>query len=825
MKIIKPFRISPLTRLYRMHGQEHLGVAALMAATLGEHPQLLTDSALWNLAGEALRGYTLDMALPKPCPEFLVCGYAYGKHAGERSGGACEVGIGVAGVEKRLRISGDRQWAGGRVTPARPFEQLPLDWEFAYGGAGFADNPRGRGAEPSQDGVRPLPNIEYAHSPMRFPDELPAPAGFCPIDATWPQRASLSGEYDRQWLETDFPGFPRTLDPRCFNIAPADQQLTGLAEFPDGVAYELTHLHPDHAVLTGRVPALRARSFVVRAGRETPEEIPMRLTTLWFIPHRERVVMIYHGATAVAQFDASDVQALLLGADASGQPRPPEWYRQVIEWRTRHDKAVLYALRDRDLLPERYLPADSPAEPAAATQGARQRLMRDRLSAFADARPVEEPRLDQLVEFVERQEAAADEARARLEAMRRDLPSGREAPAAKRRGPPAPAVFHGDGDEAGQAAATDWSGMQKMQRDAHESLRKLYLQSAQHQDAPDRLSEAASESRRAFVAAAVAAGRSLEGVDLTGADLSGMDLRGARLAGAMFESADLSDADLSGAIVDHAVLVRAGLSRTRFVNADLTGANLSLAACDETDFSGANLSDCIVERVRLRKCRFEGGILSDTRFGDCRFHEVDFSRATLRNLIVVDQSFENVNFSNATIRKMLLMNCSLADVRFSAADIDGFGIVDARTQAPLRFDAANLVKACFVQRCDVARADFSFATLSEVNFREADLDAADFHGARIGNCDFTDARLRAANLRGAKSEGSHFVRTDFTGADLRDTDLIAAYLRGATLDGADLRGANLFRANLSEVLSDGDTQWAGAYLDHAMRFPAARARQ
>ncbi|KVD77285.1 hypothetical protein WS62_30910 [Burkholderia sp. ABCPW 14] len=824
MKIIKPFRMSPLTRLYRMHGEEHLGVAALMAATLGDDPQLLTDSELWELAGDELGGYTLDLALPKACPEFLVSGYAYGKYAEEPGGGTCEVGIHIAGIEKRLRVSGDRQWDGMRATAPRPFGRLALDWPFAYGGAGCADNPRGRGAEPSRDAVRYLPNIEYLHSPMRFPDERPMPAGFCPIDAQWPQRAGLYGELDRQWLEEDCPGFPRTLDPRYFNIAPADQQLAALSEFPDGATYELMHLHPEHAWLSGRLPALRARSFVIRNGSDTPEEIPMRLTTAWFIPHRERVVMIYHGVATIRQFDASDVHALLFGADSSWQPRPVEWYRQVIEWRTRHEKAALYALRDRDLLPESYVSSELPAMSGAVSQSARQRLLRDQLSVFPNAGEAEAPRLDQLVEFVERHEALADEKRAGLEEMRQDLSSDEAFSAAGRRGPPA-STAPLEGDVArGSPASTDSPGTPQTPRDADKDLRQLYLQSAQHQDAPARLDEAASKSRREFVNAAVAAGRSLDGVDLTGADLSGMNLRGARLAGALFENADLSGVDLSGAVLSRTVLVRASLRRTTFSNADLTGANLSLADCEQTDFSGANLSDCIFERVSLRHCRFNGGILANTRFDDCRFRAIDFIQATLHSLIFIDQSFEDVDFSGATIRKMLLMNCALVNVRFSAASIEGFGILEAQAQGQLRFDRANVVKACFIQHCDMRRADFSFAILREVNFRETNLGEADFSGARIGSCDFTDAALRAANFRGAKVDGSDFVRADFTGADLRSADLIAAGLRGATLDGADLRRANLFRANLSQILADADTRWEEAYLNKAMRFPLAEAR-
>lgn len=824
MKIVKPLAISPLTRVYRMHGREHLGVAALLIATLGDEPKLLAESALWRLAGDELRGYPLDMALPKACPEFLVSGYAYGKYASDPHACACEVGVRIAGLEKRLRVCGDRQWAGARITAPRPFERLPIDWDLAYGGAGCADNPRGRGAHAREGAPRDLPNVEYAHSPMRFAHEQPAPAGFCPVDAAWPARAGLYGALDRQWQEEDCPGFPRTLDPRYFNIAPADQQLPELRAFPDGARYELTHMHPDHATLAGNLPALRARSFVVRRGSDAPEEMPMRLTTAWFVPHRERVILIYHGVTPVRAFDASDVQTVLFGAEASGHARPADWYRQVIEWRTRDDRAALYALRDRDLLPEHALAPEAAATPEPPQQSAKQRQLRERLSVFPDAPRAQTPAPDRLAEFVEQQQALADEKRAALEAMRRELATSEVFSVGRRRGPPG-RIAPADEEPARHAGASAESpDIRALERDADERLRGLYQQCAQHQDAPARLHGAAARARRECVASAAAAGQSLQGADLTGADLSGMDLRGARLAGAMLENADLSDADLTGADLSRTVLVRADLTRAKLVDARLTAANLSLAHCERTDFSGSDLSDGIFEQVHLRDCRFNGSVLASTRFDACRFDAVDFGRATLRELIFIEQSFSGVSFSDATIRKMLLMRCAFADVRFSAASIDGFGIVDTQASGQLRFDRASVNKACFVGRCDIGRADFSFATLTEVNFRETQLVEANFGGARIGNCDFTDACLRAADLRGAKAEGSPFVRADLTRADLRDTDLIAAYLRGAKLDGADLRRANLFRANLSQILTDADTRWQGAYLNRAVRFPLAEAR-
>ena len=68
--------------------------------------------------------------------------------------------------------------------------------------------------------VRLLPNLEDPREMVRTPNDRPAPAGFGPLDATWPQRTALMGTYDDRWLREDFPGLPKDLDWAAFNALP-----------------------------------------------------------------------------------------------------------------------------------------------------------------------------------------------------------------------------------------------------------------------------------------------------------------------------------------------------------------------------------------------------------------------------------------------------------------------------------------------------------------------------------------------------------------------------------------------------------------------------
>src|SRR6185437_15381656 len=192
------------------------------------------DSELWKFAGTALgKDPVLDAGMPKPRGEVLVTGSAFNIGGAKPS---CAVRLRIAAVEKVLSVVGDRTWPydvltdkpSSKATEPVSFEEMPIDWEHAYGGEGYAKNPLGRGywtkktleAKPVS-----LPNVVDPQKPVTRPDVQPEPVGFGPYDFTWPQRFSKVGTYDERWLKEQFPGFALDMDPGLFNTAPADQQI------------------------------------------------------------------------------------------------------------------------------------------------------------------------------------------------------------------------------------------------------------------------------------------------------------------------------------------------------------------------------------------------------------------------------------------------------------------------------------------------------------------------------------------------------------------------------------------------------------------------
>ena len=221
-----------------------------------------SEVAMWKFAAEELGADTpLDFAAPKPRGEVLLTAKAFPRGGTARP--ACSVRVRLGAVDKTLYVVGDRRWRHGAATDPEPFTQMPITWANAFGGAGHAPNPLGKGHESTRDGRgenQPLPNIEDPKRLVSSPNDRPLPAGFGPYDLTWPQRYSKIGTYDAKWLADRYPGFAADFDPGFFNAAPADQQIEGY--FRGDEAFTLENLHPDKPVLEGRLPAIKARIFL-----------------------------------------------------------------------------------------------------------------------------------------------------------------------------------------------------------------------------------------------------------------------------------------------------------------------------------------------------------------------------------------------------------------------------------------------------------------------------------------------------------------------------------------------------------------------------------
>jgi uncharacterized protein YjbI with pentapeptide repeats len=858
VKVVKPLRVALLTRCFQYDRRDYLSVATL---TLHDWSGAMTSEVdLWKqlppLLGEL---GSPDAVMPKAVGEFLVTGHAHSTEATTR----LSVGVQLGDVRKRIAVVGDRHLVGGRPTEPRPFTKMPLTWERAYGGPSDVANPAGRGIEPVEvegRAVVQLPNLVWPSSEAKR-----GPASFAPIDFTWPHRQRKVGTYDKAWLREKYPGIALDVDWSLYNLAADDQQRAGFWG-PDD-PFVLDNLHPTRPRIEGRLPGGVHRCFVRRGGGL--EEVPLRLTTVWFFPDIDRYLLISHGTHHVDTDDASDVTHIVVGMDDADAPRDRSAYDEELSRRLDPNGAALAALDDSNLLPAapRFhgladaamaeMEALQHREGFAATY-AEQR--RERLQADAEARmraaglapaPAPEappsPDPDDPVGSLEAMQAYLDEhpppppeaARAKLLQSFVDRGMGEEEAEAAlveaMSGPPAfraRDVLQGlrtklrNARKSGvvltelEAMAKDPEFVQQLE-DAEAHQRRGYLAHAHFQEpVPPRDAEAIAR-RAAAVDAELAAGRDFRRWDLTGADLSGRDLSGADFTEAWMESCVLDRCVLDRAVFSRAVLARASLVDARGVGTRFDGANLGACSAQRLEVVDGSFVDAVVMRADLRDAVLRGSSLTSVVWSEAQVIGIDLSGADLQSSTFLDVDVSGARFVRAVLGKLPLIRCTLEDVDFSGADLRGTSFIQCEGN-DLCFDDARLDGALVAMTEQWAGVRACRASMVGCNLRALALPGADFREADLSGANLGDTVLVGGRLERVKAHGAQFVGADLRGADLQWMDLMEGSLQKADLRGADVRHANLYGADLALVRTDDATLQSGTNFDQARTVPMYR---
>lgn len=876
MRVIKPLRLGLLTRPYSIRGQHRLGVSVMAWATLSEVAVLLPESELWSAAQAVLdEDEALDLGIPKPCGEFLVSGSAW-SHDPARPG-ACAVSVRVGTLEKSLIVNGDRQWISGMagkpvIGPPEPVAGVPVDWHHTYGGKNVDENPMGLGADPASG---KLPNVEPLDARLTRPGQVGTPVSFGPVSPIRPRRFARAGKYDEKWLTNGFPGLPDTLDPHFFNTASPDQWWTGQDAVDPALDYEIWNMHPTQARLAGRLPDWRGRCFVLRQapGVQTDlidrvdslEAVDLRLTTVWFFPDRERVLLMFQGACACATDDGADI-ALIMPAleDAGAAGRPDTHYRQTLANRLDSEHGALYALRDSDLVPAHAMRdmmgegTDAMNRPQVVNQRERGRILREDMLERAQAMghdasdyPLEGEMpglatLDDLPQYVRGVRRRTREAKVRMGRAQREnearlsetfAPESKQSMAQLKqdaKSPPAggPPRFGAPGAEAelleqarqANAAPDSPMSVQALQAtiaQARHDLSQLYRHAAHHQAPAEQAPGGRSKRMRRRVEALMQGSRDLSGLDLTGVDLSGMDLSAARAHGVWLEGANLSGASLAGTDLCNAVLTRAELAGTCLDGTNLTGANLGHVQATSATFVGAGFDATVLDGAQCAGCDF-----SNSRWTDCvpagaSLVDCVFAQAEMDNVVFwQDATFARCRFDAARLNRVVWLDSTLEAVAFHAAALTACAWVQVGVESPLDLSQAHLQTCCAVD-CDFSSSVFTDAHLASCNFRGLLMDHADFSRARLMSCDVSQASLRQAVFQGADARESLFMGCDLTAADFRNADLIDALMQKSDYRLTDLRGANLFRTDISQSRLDDSTRTTGAYVKQVKTLPRA----
>jgi len=357
--LYRPFRLSCIQNIQAIGGQNYLYATVFYGFGLsGTSPVLselvYTETAMANLP----RGGFLDAGFPKSVPEFLIAGEAQAPSG--QAVKAQEIGVTVGPVTKRAAVFGDRFWVIEkdeiRLSDAVPYETMPLTPERAFGNETHPVNPAGRGCDPQhvldRFGYAALPNVENPQALVRAVTDRPDPVLFGPLEHDHPLRKPMAGQPSWDWVKTSFPEPPPGFDSAYHNVAPADQRLTSPLRGDEPVS--VWGMSAENPAIQSRLPGLRIRLFAIRDTKaERITEIETRIETVWIFGSSEIGGLYHRGILKVADPKASDVVALIFGAERlSDAPRPAAYYAEIYRLRTHPSEGPMHTLNDSQLMPE-----------------------------------------------------------------------------------------------------------------------------------------------------------------------------------------------------------------------------------------------------------------------------------------------------------------------------------------------------------------------------------------------------------------------------------------------------------------------------------------
>ncbi len=870
MQLIKPMKQSVLYKTYEFMRRYYLSVGVLSAFYFDEGGELCTEQHLWERIGKEYGNLPLDYSMPKPVGEMLVRGYAYAPPGTTVTGR--EVWVTVGGLSRKLYALGERYWRdvgllGRKPSEPQPFSRLALNWQNAYGGAGFAQNPLGKGHAPIEtaDGQRVhlLPNLLDPQNPQQESGGDIRPVCFDTIPYEWPQRMSLAGNYGGDWKEKHFPGFPPDIEWRVFNCAQPEQRLPE-GFFRGDEAFELGGMHPEQEVLRGTLPDIRSRVFlnftgapVVKNGEALFTELPTRLDTVTFFPDLKLGVLCWRGVSEVFSEDTIELGQMLVAYEKIADPqRPIEHYRGELESRRFQPGRVPVALMN-----------ETPLIPMGARSGFADMLAECQKLTNAPVFENAKRRVDKAMEDVGRLAQITNTQPQILQAAQ-DLPAMPDMSPDKIHDADFEGYFKKLGDYAQKKSAERDAALTAMTKtlgdellttpmplfsaektvqalSAFEDLRSMPEMVAYNRVPPPQqlaqrfgeLQELArvderrnghckpkfrlrSDQEQAYLRARLQddlrrgnplRDREFSACDFSGMDFSGRDLRGIDLRSCILRGCNFSGADLRDAILSHADLRDATCDRANAAGCGLAGADLRKANFTDADLSGAGLGGAVLCGGTFCGARFDKAQLID---GD--WSGADFSRASLQELQAIKTNFRGAVFSGAAIKRCGFIECPFDGCDLRGAELFRVAFVNLGVSGT-SFREARLKRVIFSNQPagDMRGCDFAGSRMETVNFQNNDLRGANFKLARLYRCCFLGADMRECCLRGCDARESIFRRCNLEGANVSAANLAGASLRLARLVRTDFTDSNLIQSDLLKSQL-GQTVFRGAKLQRTI---------
>ena len=295
----------------------------------GQEPELAKGQAKLVLADEFTGepGYSAPLRETDYAPCKLKCdvvlnGSAYAPHGVPTR--AVDVSLRVGSMQKSFFVFGERRWQDFILPPSgpEPFIQMPISYDYAYGGADwnkdqpdrvatYAENPVGTGYHPLRQGAALLgsllPNTAEGKKPISDVKGHYLPMSFGPVGRNFLPRYKHAGTYDQTWLDNEAPFWPSDFSYAYFQCAPDDQQIPYLL---GGEEVELKNLMPD-GTRSFRVPGRKLPvTCVSHKGEDTQTEAVC--DTLLLEPDLERFSLTWR-ATIPLRRNLFEVKQTIVG--------------------------------------------------------------------------------------------------------------------------------------------------------------------------------------------------------------------------------------------------------------------------------------------------------------------------------------------------------------------------------------------------------------------------------------------------------------------------------------------------------------------------------
>lgn len=850
MKILKPDALGLLHRSIHFARQNQLAIGMLAFFNFDKSSLsgLLPEAQMWPFVAKAMgKDAILDEGWAKANGEFLIFGNAYapdGKPATELA-----VMAQVGSLKKSLFVRGDRHFNKlGAITAPTPFTRMAMSPQNAFGGPASLDNPLGKGLVdvqlPDGSSVLPLPNIENTSRLILREGERAAAEGFWPYPPASPQRTQHLGVFDQPWLQKTWPHLPEETRPAYFQVAPADQRLSGF--FQGNEKIQINHMHLQQALMQAGLPNLRARCFVNRklGGGEEFSEVTARAETVWLFPNQACGIVLYRAVVSTQDEDAEDVLHLMADwEDMQTAPLPFDHYHQAFLSQLPAKKAQAAQLnvpapQASAALAEIVKPAET-AFPVMAVAAAVSYPQLDAVKAEAAKLEAHTRQLMQqhgitdadIAPYLKHPEPTPPATLADVEKLAKDLEDQTralmkqhnitDAQVAEHMLPPPPELKPGPDDlknAVKQLNALTDDAMKKhgitkqdIQKYA-DSKPEMADFAASLKQPPQDIDQAFAGLSAALAAAAKPPAIELPKLDLPKLDLPKIDLKmpeakpakrltredvvarhsgGQSLAGLDLAALDLSKLDLSGADFSQSLL-----QGTNFEASDLSRAKLASASAgaaifkaakmagsdmSRADFTGADFSKANLGQAHLSHAIFDGAKMPGLLAAGCTAQKTSFA----------DCDLSAADFSNAELTAAVFNGAKLGKTSFKASRSDNAEFYGADASQAM-FSNASLRASRADAASQFAGAQFASAQLGRANWEGAAMAGAGFEHANLDNADFSRVRAGGAKFNATSAKGCKFDKADLSGADLSATNLFKGSLRKTKVANALLRRANLY---------------------------------